>query len=56
VGLDDARVIPLQSPTPVRTPGLIWLRGHLRTPAMRTLAGIIRERVSELNLRRLRGK
>jgi LysR family cyn operon transcriptional activator len=56
VGHGDARVIPLQSPTPVRTPGLLWLRDQPRTPAIRHFAAIIRERVNELNLRRLRGK
>lgn len=34
-------IIPLQSPTPVRTPGLIWRRHHARAPLARQFALIL---------------
>lgn len=34
-------IIPLQSPTPVRTPGLIWRRHHGRAPLARQFALIL---------------
>ena len=37
------RVIRLQSPTPIRTPGLLWRRNAPRAAAARHLASIIRE-------------
>jgi LysR family cyn operon transcriptional activator len=43
---DDVCVVPLESPTPVRSPGLIWRRDETRTPAARAFAAIIRS-VSE---------
>ncbi len=41
------RVIRLQSPTPIRTPGLLWRRNATRAAAARHLAGIIREIVAK---------
>lgn len=41
------RVIPLEDPTPVRTPGLIWRRGATRSPALLHLADIIRDAVGQ---------
>jgi len=43
----SARVIPLQSPTPIRTPGLLWLRSAPRPPAARQIASIIRKLVDD---------
>lgn len=36
------RVIPLEDPTPVRTPGLVWRKGAEQPPALKHLADIIR--------------
>ena len=38
----DLRVIPLQDPTPMRTPGLLWKKGAPRAPALQQFAAIIR--------------
>lgn len=40
---DDIRVIPLESPTPVRTPGILWQRGAKQTAQVRTFANAIRK-------------
>lgn len=40
---DDIRVIPLESPTPVRTPGILWKRGAKQTPEVRSFAAGIRK-------------
>lgn len=39
---EDVKMIPLESPTPVRSPGLLWRRDEARTPAARALASIVR--------------
>jgi LysR family cyn operon transcriptional activator len=39
---DDIRVLPLEDPTPVRTPGLLWKRGATRAPSVKQFAQIIR--------------
>lgn len=38
----DLAVIPLEDPTPRRTPGLLWKKGAARSPTMRHMAAIIR--------------
>lgn len=38
----DLRAIPLEDPTPVRTPGLLWPKGATRSPVLRHFAEIIR--------------
>jgi LysR family cyn operon transcriptional activator len=38
----DLRVVPLEDPTPVRTPGLLWPKGAARSPVLRHFAEIIR--------------
>jgi LysR family cyn operon transcriptional activator len=38
----DLRVIPLEDPTPVRTPGLLWPKGAGRSPVLRHFTEIIR--------------
>ena len=40
---DDVRVIPLESPTPVRTPGILWKRDSKQKPAVRSFAGSVRK-------------
>jgi len=40
---DDVRVIPLESPTPVRTPGMLWKRDAKQAPAVRSFAASIRK-------------
>ncbi|WP_245253651.1 LysR substrate-binding domain-containing protein [Paraburkholderia sp. LEh10] len=37
---DDVKLIPLESPTPVRSPGLLWRRDEARTPAARPFASM----------------
>ncbi len=44
---EDLRVIPIEDPTPVRTPGLLWKRGFPHPQAVRVLAAIIRAAVRE---------
>ena len=36
------RMVPLESPTPVRTPGLLWKRDRDAAPAVRSFAAIVR--------------
>jgi LysR family transcriptional regulator, cyn operon transcriptional activator len=43
----DVRMIPLESPTPTRAPGLLWRTGDSRSHAARALASIIRSVSSE---------
>jgi LysR family cyn operon transcriptional activator len=43
----DVRMIPLESPTPTRAPGLLWRRAESRSHAARALASIIRAVSSE---------
>jgi LysR family cyn operon transcriptional activator len=38
----DLRVIPLEDPTPIRTPGLLWPKGAARSPVLKHFAEIIR--------------
>jgi LysR family cyn operon transcriptional activator len=39
---DNVRIVPLESPTPVRSPGLLWRGDETRSPAARAFASIIR--------------
>lgn len=52
---EDVKMIPLDSPTPVRSPGLLWRRDEARTPAARAFASIVRS-VSDSESRDTRGK
>jgi LysR family transcriptional regulator, cyn operon transcriptional activator len=38
----ELRVIPLEDPTPIRTPGMLWAKGAARSPVLKHLAEIIR--------------
>jgi LysR family cyn operon transcriptional activator len=48
---EDIRVIPLESPTPVRTPGILWQRGGKQTAAVRSFANGIRKLALGISLR-----
>jgi len=39
---DDIRIVPLQDPTPVRTPGMLWNKGGNRSPMLKHFTDIIR--------------
>lgn len=43
----DVRMVPLESPTPTRAPGLLWRSSDSRSHATRALASIIRAVSSE---------
>jgi LysR family cyn operon transcriptional activator len=38
----DLRIIPLEDPTPIRTPGMLWPKGAARAPVLRHFTEIIR--------------
>lgn len=48
------RVVPLESPTPVRTPGLVRLRKKQMSPAEAEFASIVREVTTQADFQRLR--
>jgi LysR family cyn operon transcriptional activator len=48
----DLCVIPIESPTPVRAPGLLWKRDGVRSAAVRNFAAIIRQVTEEANPRK----
>lgn len=41
----DLAIVPLEDPTPRRSPGLLWKKGTARSPTMRHMASIIRRAV-----------
>lgn len=43
---DELAVIPLEDPTPRRTPGLLWKKGAARSATMRHMAAVIRRAVA----------
>ena len=45
-------VVPIEGPTPVRTPGLLWPRNRDPEPPMRSFAGIVRRTALHESLRR----
>jgi LysR family cyn operon transcriptional activator len=49
---ENVHVIPLESPTPVRTPGLLWRSDTPRSAAARHIAAIIRTVADEANPRK----
>lgn len=53
-GLENLCIIALESPTPLRTPGILWKREGERPAAVRTFAVIVRRAVSSAKLRRPR--
>jgi len=38
----DLRAIPIEDPTPIRTPGLLWKKGTHRSPMVKHMASVIR--------------
>ncbi|RYF15831.1 MAG: LysR family transcriptional regulator [Comamonadaceae bacterium] len=44
---EGLRVIPLEDPTPIRTPGMLWPKGAARSPVLKHLAEIIRRAAGE---------
>jgi LysR family cyn operon transcriptional activator len=40
---EDVKIIPLESPTPMRTPGILWKRHAKQTPAVRSFAAAMRK-------------
>jgi LysR family cyn operon transcriptional activator len=38
----ELRVVPLEDPTPIRTPGMLWAKGAARSPVLKHFAEIIR--------------
>ncbi|MGE0350088.1 LysR substrate-binding domain-containing protein [Hydrogenophaga sp.] len=40
------RVVPLEDPTPIRTPGLLWKKGGNRSPTVKHMASVIRRAAS----------
>lgn len=42
VGITGVKVVPLEDPTPMRTPGLLWLRGQAKNVAGQEFAKVIR--------------
>jgi len=47
----DIRVVPLESPTPMRTPGLLWKRDARQGPAVKAFANEIRKAALHRSLR-----
>jgi LysR family cyn operon transcriptional activator len=43
--VDDLHIIPIESPTPLRTPGILWNRTQQPTPAAKSFAVIARNAV-----------
>lgn len=48
---DDIRVVPLEGPTPMRTPGLLWKRETRQSAAVRSFAAEIRKLALNRSLR-----
>lgn len=48
----DVKIVPLESPTPIRTPGLLWKQDEPRSPAARHFAAIIRSMTDHANERK----
>ena len=43
----DLRVVPLEDPTPIRTPGMLWKKGATRSPMIKHFANIIRRAAAQ---------
>ncbi|MEJ6022494.1 LysR substrate-binding domain-containing protein [Ramlibacter sp. PS4R-6] len=50
-GAEDVKTIPLESPTPMRTPGILWKRDAAQTPAVRSFAAAMRKMALGRSLR-----
>lgn len=47
----DLKAIPLESPTPIRTPGILWQRDVLQNVQMRSFSSIVRKLAASRSLR-----
>lgn len=47
--------VPLEAPSPIRTAGILWRTGNVPTPAMRSLASVIRK-IGERHVRETLGR
>jgi LysR family cyn operon transcriptional activator len=43
--VEDLRIVPIENPTPLRTPGILWNRSHQPTAAAKSFAVITRQAV-----------
>jgi len=50
-GVEDVKTIPLESPTPMRTPGILWKRDTEQSPAVRSFAAAMRKMALGRSLR-----
>ncbi len=41
----DLRIVPIESPTPMRMPGILWSRTHEPTPAAKLFAAVVRHAI-----------
>jgi LysR family cyn operon transcriptional activator len=44
----DLKIVPIENPTPMRTPGILWNRTHAPTPAAKSFAAIIRHTIGTI--------
>lgn len=44
----ELRVVPLEDPTPIRTPGILWRRKGGPSPQARSFSSIVRKLASSL--------
>jgi Transcriptional regulator len=52
--MENVHIVALESPTPMRTPGILWKRDGERAAAVRSFAAIVRRAVSTAKLKRPR--
>ncbi len=45
IDVTDLHIIPIENPTPMRTPGILWNRNHQPTAAAKSFAVILRNAV-----------
>jgi LysR family cyn operon transcriptional activator len=50
-GMEDVKTIPLESPTPMRTPGILWKRDAEQPAAVRSFAAAMRKMALGRSLR-----
>jgi LysR family cyn operon transcriptional activator len=51
-GMSGLRMIPIESPTPIRTPGILWRPEGETAPAVQSFAVIVRKTALGNSLRR----
>lgn len=55
VGLTGLRTVPIESPTPIRTPGLLWRAPDTKAPALLAFAVIVRKTALQMLARQRPG-